>query len=648
MRELLGTVALLAALAALAVLGGCGDEPVPPEADVPPSSDVGVDVQDAAEGSVMRPIGSEDCPGDQNDLHFASGARCLPVPPSVTELACSADWSPTESGGCAPERPPNECAAGHFPILGAGCVQVSSCEPLTDEQIRRLFGETSATVWRVSPGELAETIVEAEPGDILALGAGEFVGQFDVSELNVVGVCASETVVRSEEPSTGIGAMNASRGFTEIRDLSVSGNAIGIWVSSGGRAHLQNVEVHSARRVGIRVAGGGAATLERVWVHDMLPSFEDDSFGRGIQVSSESSAVLQDVTVQRVRDIGVVAIDSGAVVEFYNLAVDTVTENEDPSAPGNGVQAFANAASVIGVGLAIWDTQSAALVSSGGVVDVEDVYIEGLSVPGTFETEVRGAIRSIGTATLSARRVTVLDVEGPALQVDAHAEVELSSWRVSEIEGPLVFADELGIAIISDTIAEVPKVLEALNGAEITFRNSQLVAQDDDVALDVSTASTVTLHQCSLTAAGRAANVIGSTLDAEDVVIEASQGVSLSGSGTWSRTALVVRGEGLEVLGLFNGTDLEISAGVEPVFSIARGRGELGQSYLGGGIELVDGEYLIRDSVLDASERAVEIRAGELIVERVAVVGSDVAVVVNDGELVDEAGVLERVGAEQQ
>jgi hypothetical protein len=571
-------------------------------------------------------------------MHFVNGGRCLPMAPDIPPQDCPNGWTATDAGGCVPDRPPSECPAGEFPVLAQGCARVSSCDPYSDNQIREIFA-TDATIWRVEPGELSAKILEAAPGDLLALAAGEYVGQFDVSGLALVGVCAAQTLIRSEAPSTEVGALNATIGLAEIHDLAVSGNAIGVWIAGGAEVELRNVEVRAARRIGIRVAGGASANLASVWVHDMLPSFEDDSFGRGIQVSADSSATLEDVTIQRVRDIGLVAIGAGASIEFTNVAIASVTENEDPSAPGVGVQAFSGAASVTGTLLGIWDTQSGALVSSGGRVDVEDVYIEGLAVPDTFATEVRGALRSIGVATLDVRGATVEAVEGPALQVDAHGEATISGLRVSNITGPLVSAEELGTAVLSQVVSAVPTLLLAANGADITFENSELRAISETAALEVSNASSVALRQCSVLAAGPAAVVTGSTFDTEDVMFEANDGVTLSGQGTWVRTALVVVGSGLDVLGTFYGTDLELTVGEDPAISISGGRSgpsELGSSYVGGTIELRDGEFEVHDSVLDSPEVAAEVRGGELRLQRVVVVGSARAIV-SGGALVDGA-----------
>lgn len=631
-------------LIASLLVGGCAGEPgelngVPDSSADLADSDASLDAGDVAvpEG----PRGTVSCPGDSIELHFAEGARCLPVPPEVPPLSCQQAWAETDLGGCVPERPPTECPPGEFPILGQECARVSSCEVRSDASLRELFGGIDATIWRVQPGQLATTIVGAAPGDVLALAAGEYVGQFDVSGLNVVGVCAAETLVRSEDPSTGLGAINATRGPAEIHEISVGGNAIGVWIAGDADVVMRGVEVNAARRIGVRVAGGATADLAQVWVHDMLPSFEDESFGRGIQVSADSSAVLRDVTIQNVRDIGLVAIDTGASVVFDNLAVATVIENHDPSAPGNGVQAFANDASITGTRLAVWDTQSAALVSSGGRVDVEHVYIEGLAVPDTFEFGVRGAVRSIGTGILEARSVTITGADGPGLQVDAHAEAIITGWRVHEITGPLIVGDELGVAVVSDVVAETPSLLSASNGANITFDNADLTATSTLVALEISNASRVLLRRTHLGASGPAAEVVGSTLNIEDATIEAAAGVTLGGSGEWARTALVVAGSGLSVLGPFAGSDLELSIGDGPALTISNGRGEIGSSYIGGSVRLAGGEFLLRDSVLDASAPAIEVGEGELTVERVAVVGDDHADVTG-GTLVDVADAFTR------
>jgi hypothetical protein len=526
-----------------------------------------------------------------------------------------------------------------MPVLGAGCVVVSLCESRNETQLEELVGEFfPGAVHRASPGELAQVIAGAAPGDIVALEAGTYTGEFDVSGIALVGVCNGETLITGRVESTATGVLNATIGSSAVFDLSVSGEAIGIWAAGGASISLTNVEVDRARRVGVRVAGGAFAALDNVWVHDMRPSAEDDSFGRGIQVSNESSAVLVDVTIQRVRDVGLLSIGAGASVEFDNVAIDSVVENQNPAAPGTGAQAFSGGAELRGDRLAIWDAQSGALIASSGVVEVNGLYIDGVAVPDNFETAVRGAIRSDGESTLSVTGATLVDVEGPALQVDAEGRATVDGLSLAEISGPVVSADELGVAELSAVSGAASSRVVGRNGAAVRLEGADLSLVGSDAGVDATSASEVVFRDVQIEASAQLALTEGATLDASDLTFIGPTGVCLGSDSSLSRVALVTDGLALQVTGGVHAlTDVELSSSEQAALEFGGSVMEVNRAYIGGRSVVTEGELTLRDSIVDSPGPALTVLGGAVWVVRVAVVASQL-VRVEGGRLEDESG----------
>ena len=529
-----------------------------------------------------------------------------------------------------------------MPVLGVGCVFRSPCIIRNELELAELAGSAfGGVVHRAAPGELADVLVGAAPGDIVALEAGEYVGEFDVSGVAVIGTCSGETRITNPIVSTATGTLNATRGNSAVFDVTVSGESIGVWAAGGATLSLTNVEVDASRRIGIRVAGEASANLDHVWVHDMRPSAEDDSFGRGIQVSNQSSASLTNVSIQRVRDVGLLAIGDGASLTFQNLAIDTVSENENPSAPGTGAQAFSDSAVLAGERIAIWNVQSGALIAANGEIEIDAIYLAEVRVPETFETGVRGAIRSVGESSVNLTNVTVVDVAGPALQVDADGVASIDALAVFEIEGPLVAADELGVAEVFGVTGQAATLSSLRNGSAVSFERADVTLGASEPAIDLASASEVELRDVQVRSSSSLAVTTGGRLDASDVTFEGVRGVSLGADSSLERVVLITDGLSLGITeGVHELVDVELSADSSEAAELVGREVRIERSYLGGRL-LVDGEVLVTDSVLDATAPALRVEGGSAEFVRTVAVDSREAEVAA-GVLMDEQATFAR------
>lgn len=104
----------------------------------------------------------------------------------------------------------------------------------------------------------------APPGTVIALSRGRHVGGVAVETgVTLVGACAAETIV---EVVPGIGYDAALVAFGTdigIRDLTITGDGVGIAVNFGASAHIEGVAVEGAILFGVSVGEGGNALVRR-------------------------------------------------------------------------------------------------------------------------------------------------------------------------------------------------------------------------------------------------------------------------------------------------------------------------------------------------------------------------------------------------
>lgn len=347
----------------LATLGvaACSSEPAS-SPDAMPDADSDVVTADTLDEPAWRPRWSSGCPG----------GPCEPVAPTAPTVACPDGWAVEAAGDatfCRPPTLPFDCPDGAYPGGVAECVPFDvPCGEPTEEELGRRAPGFDGRVWWVAPdgtggaggdgtrgapfATVAEATAAATDGDIVVVAPGLYLERVVVDRRLAVLGCLGDDDSGETGPRVEIAAPTASNtnGAVELRadalvdGLRVSGESVGVWVECPAEAPcdvtLRRMDVDAARRVGVRIAGAGAAVrAEAIWVHDIRGSASDGSFGRGVQVNDGARLELLDATVQRVREVGLLAIGDGSELLATDVRVDGVLTGDDGTG-STGAEAF--------------------------------------------------------------------------------------------------------------------------------------------------------------------------------------------------------------------------------------------------------------------------------------------------------------------
>ena len=307
----------------------------------------------------------------------APAPPATPEPPRFEAWACPEGWSPRAALGgddvervfgevvvCEPTLP-RECPSGTMALPGeAACVRVGAACPEGDAwpdegALRARAGAAfeQGRVIYVSPegrgrsgsreaplGLLADALESANSGDVVAVGVGRYDESVTIpAGVAVIGACATGTTVRSPDGAQVRSTvyMNRPSGAL-VRDLTVQGSRMGIFILNPSSASVVDVAVEGAEGVGIAIEGRGAVELEGVVVRDMAPDAND--LGVGLSVIGAGL----EVRLSRgwfSRSYGAaISVFEGAALEAEALAlVDTQTDRRGNLGSGMWVQDGARA-----------------------------------------------------------------------------------------------------------------------------------------------------------------------------------------------------------------------------------------------------------------------------------------------------------------
>lgn len=307
----------------------------------------------------------------------ASDRSCLPA--GIQDDGCAAGEVALMGGGCQPAGvPPGDCAAGFVADMLGGCTAVMPAQPCTKgsiatpgDELCRPVAPCAAGTWGDIPVDAATehvdasymvgdsdgtsakpwptigaAIAAASPGAIVAVGAGSYVEDLVVDKpLRVWGRCPQ--MVELVGTTVGLAAMFLSTGAdaSEIRDLSITGPALGILLSGAQDVLFDRLWVHDtpARGVGVEATLGPTsftmarslvewtrefgvylsatqATLDAVAVRDtQLGVAEGDGVGVMIRddtvTGDPSSAVVRGSVLERNAYTSSFVVNSHAIFE---------------------------------------------------------------------------------------------------------------------------------------------------------------------------------------------------------------------------------------------------------------------------------------------------------------------------------------------
>jgi len=229
------------AIAVALAFAGCGDD----EATTAAAASSG--------GPDAGPTGCAAGEADDN-------GTCRPA--GVPASACAAGFTP-EADGCAPVLPPMPCGPGELAVPGeTQCHPVAPCAPGTwgdipvdgkTQFVAAAYAGGSSDGTKTKPWtRLQDAVDAAAPGAIVAIAAGTYEAvQIAGSSVRLWGVCPEDVSI--EAVSTDLGAIFVQDGAdgTEIRDLAISGGAVGLVVSGSKDVHADRIWIHATHSRGV-------------------------------------------------------------------------------------------------------------------------------------------------------------------------------------------------------------------------------------------------------------------------------------------------------------------------------------------------------------------------------------------------------------
>ena len=265
------------AVAAAALLQGCTDESTAPGDDPPPA--------------------------DAGPLKCAVGERLEDgacIAPGIPANRCAEGFESDGRSSCTPVLPPDPCPPGTMAIPGeTRCREPMPCpeaeygeapEEASTMHVRADYSGPSDGSAAKPYTTIQDAVDAADDGAVVAIAAGTYAESVEVLANNVRlwGRCPAMTVIVGDsDPGVLVTASDAS----EIHDLSITGDYIGIGVAGGADLLVDRVWIHDTPLHGIAANdafGAPRLTLRRSLVE------QTGQFGvgqRGAEVTIEESVV---------------------------------------------------------------------------------------------------------------------------------------------------------------------------------------------------------------------------------------------------------------------------------------------------------------------------------------------------------------------
>ena len=189
----------------------------------------------------------------------------------------------------------------------------------------------------------------------------------------------------------------------------------GIGAQKGARLVARGLLLEGNHDVGLAAFDAGTSVeLENATIRDTLP-LPDGTGGRGLHVQEAASLVAEDLLVERNREAGLVATDTGTTVNLDNATIRDTQPRPD-GRDGLGVSVEAGA-SLVARGLLLEGNHDLGLLArdSGTTVDLDETRITGTQA--AADSAGGSGIAVQDDASLSALGLEVQDNEGPGLYV---------------------------------------------------------------------------------------------------------------------------------------------------------------------------------------------------------------------------------------
>lgn len=614
-----------------------------------------------------------------------AGQVMSPTLPTAPSLApCPDGWVAQESDGVtrcdAWSSTRTSCPTGTAWFVGSSaCEPVGPACPPSGEFAP--IDPGSGRAWYVRPGAtgdgsaaapfgtIAEALGHAADGDTLALATGNYPELIQIDRpMRVVGACVT-TRFAGPAGFTGPARIVVSAQGVELRNLTISGQRLGLYVRATGSADIENVVVEQAIQGGITVLG--ELTGRNVVVRDTQPA-ASGQFGRGIHLEPAASLTLARAVITGNREVGMIAGGANTRVNLTDVVIESTAEELATGLHGMGLVLFegaqATAERVViqdnrafglsvdhagsafmgthvivrrtastardgigGLGIAarndaqavisrawIHENHSAAMnASDGGRIEIDDAVVEG-TLPSNA-SGIGGYGASIIQGELRARRVVFSGNHTSGIAVSgAESDVELEDVSVDR-SMPVLSVAGYGVTVDLDATLRAERLrIEENFGVGLLAGERSSVSVSD---LHVS-------HTASRTEGGRFGRGVeaqlGASLELTRAHIDSNRdtGLLVTGSGT---------GVTVDHLAVHHTQAAACGASTCP---------NMGGGY---GVSVTEGTLTVRDFVLDASMLCgVQVGAnGSLAMERGTIANHPIGLNLQNPDVVLENALID-------
>jgi hypothetical protein len=305
------------------------------------------------------------------------------ITPGVPPEGCAPGFEPNGDLGCRAVMPEQACAEGLVALPGetecrelTPCLDPSFSDLTTDSTTQFVdgsYGQGDSDGSQSKPWTtIGDAIEAATSGALVAVGAGTYSEDVRIENKSVTlwGRCASLVEIQGVSAQAALWIQGAGATATEIHNVAVMGDNVGVAVLSASDVLVEGVWVHDTASVGVTTADamgavsltvrnslverastigihviGGSALVDQTTVRDTQPNPDDLRHGRGIEVirslytTLDSDLTVVGSVVERNRDLGVQI--GGATVTIEGTLVRDMLAQASDQEGGRGINAQA-------------------------------------------------------------------------------------------------------------------------------------------------------------------------------------------------------------------------------------------------------------------------------------------------------------------
>jgi hypothetical protein len=308
-------------------------------------------------------------------------------------------------------------------------------------------GSSAGDGLRTSPyGSLAEAVVAANAGDVIALAPGTYPDVITLPMgVALVGACAADTFIEGPAGSIADAAIRLSDG-TSVRDVTVIGARPGIQIFEG-EARVSDVII-AASKFGIVASGTGRLIGDHLVIRDTLSEGE---YGVGLFVNRDAHVEISSSVFEGNTMIGAIVGDPGGVLRLTDVAIRNTWRLPEGNF-GTGVAANGGTLFLTRV-LVEHASSTGVLVQTGANATLDTLVIRDVE-----SDEISGATGSglgiLTAATVDATRVYISEATTAGLLgVGLRVHHEIRDLIIDAIR-PQIVDQRAGVGVFIDSVPD--------------------------------------------------------------------------------------------------------------------------------------------------------------------------------------------------